>query len=63
VLLKRLSSYKVIFDTKKLVLDFWEQKKDIIAYLVLMVGLTLFMNGDILLARVMFDETTAGYYA
>ncbi len=60
---KYLKKYKVQFYSKFLLKDFWNQKKDIFSYIILLVFTAFFMNIDILLARNIFNETISWYYA
>lgn len=63
LIVKSLKNYKVNFNSKFLLKDFWKQKKDIFSYVVLLALTAFFMNIDILLARNIFNETVSGYYA
>ncbi len=63
LIVKSLKNYKVNFNSRFLLKDFWKQKKDIFSYVVLLALTAFFMNIDILLARNIFNETVSGYYA
>jgi len=62
-LYKYFKNTKQIWNTKDLISDFKNSKKDIINFFFVSLFFAILMNIDVILAKNLFDETTAWIYA
>ena len=62
-LYKYFRNTKQIWNTKDLISDFKNSKKDILNFFFISLFFAIFMNIDVILAKNLFDETTAWIYA